>query len=77
MNSKSIFCSAGLSNKKAAARWRPLKSKNSKDAIIDATGPVIGQARHITVDRLIYVSPEQYAGLKISERTNWHGSSAD
>ena len=36
--------------------------------IIDATGPVIGQARHIAVDRLIYISPEQYANLKISER---------
>jgi len=42
--------------------------KEPKDIIIDAAGPVIGQGRDITIDRIIYVSPSQYTKLKISER---------
>ena len=40
----------------------------SRDLIIDSTGPVVGQSRHIPIDRIIYVAPEQYAKLKISDR---------
>lgn len=42
--------------------------KDSKDLIIDATGPVVGQSRHIALDRIIYIAPEQYLRLKISDR---------
>jgi len=42
--------------------------KDLRDLIIDAAGPVVGQGRHITIDRIIYVSPEHYTKLKISER---------
>ena len=42
--------------------------KDSKDLIIDASGPVVGQNRHIIIDRIIYVAPEQYTKLKISDR---------
>lgn len=46
----------------------PNMEKESKDLIIDASGPVIGQGRQITIDRIIYISPDQYAKLKISDR---------
>jgi hypothetical protein len=46
----------------------PFETENHKDIIIDAYGPVIGRGRHIEIDRLIYVAPEQFTQLKISER---------
>ncbi|OQA02770.1 MAG: phosphoenolpyruvate synthase [Planctomycetes bacterium ADurb.Bin401] len=46
----------------------PQTLKDLKDTIIDATGPVIGRGRHIAIDRIIYVAPEQYIKLKISDR---------
>ncbi len=46
----------------------PNMEKESKDLIIDALGPVVGQSRHIIIDQIIYISPEQYIKLKISDR---------
>lgn len=57
-----------LEQKGGGAMTDPQIPKTSKDLIIDAAGPVIGQARHISIDRLIYVCPEQFMKLKISER---------
>ncbi|HAL45252.1 MAG: hypothetical protein A2Y12_11215 [Planctomycetes bacterium GWF2_42_9] len=46
----------------------PDELKNLKDVVIDASGPVIGRARHIEIEKLIYVDPEQFTKLKISDR---------
>lgn len=46
----------------------PETLKDLKDVVIDANGPVIGRGRHIAIDRVIYVAPDQYIKLKISDR---------
>jgi len=57
-----------LEQKEGGAIVNPDMDKKSKDLIIDAAGPVIGQSRHISIDQIIYISPEQYTKLKISDR---------
>jgi len=57
-----------LEQKEGGTIINPRMEKDSKDLIIDSAGPVIGQGRQITIDRIIYVSPEQYTKLKISDR---------
>lgn len=57
-----------LEQKGGGAITNPDMEKESKDLIIDANGPVVGQSRHIAIDRIIYVAPEQYTKLKISDR---------
>jgi hypothetical protein len=57
-----------LEQKEGGTIINPDMNKKSKDLIIDATGPVIGQSRHISIDQIIYISPEQYTKLKISDR---------
>ncbi|MFA5291687.1 MAG: PEP/pyruvate-binding domain-containing protein [Phycisphaerae bacterium] len=57
-----------LEQKEGGTIIDPHMEKDSKDLIIDAAGPVIGQGRQITIDRIIYISPEQYTKLKISDR---------
>lgn len=57
-----------LEQKGGSALTNPEMEKESKDLIIEASGPVIGQSSDITIDRIIYVAPEQYTKLKISDR---------
>jgi len=40
----------------------------SQDLVIDVKGPVIGPSRCITIDRLIYVDPDDYGQLSIRDR---------
>ena len=39
-----------------------------EDLIIKASGPVIGQSREVIIEQIIYVSPDEYLKLKISDR---------
>jgi hypothetical protein len=57
-----------LEHKGGGAIIDPAMKKESKDLIIDASGPVVGQNRNIIIDQVIYISPEQYTKLKISDR---------
>jgi pyruvate, water dikinase len=57
-----------LEQKGGGSLTSPYDMKDLKDIIIDASGPVIGRGRHIEIDRLIYIAPEQFTKLKISDR---------
>ncbi|MEN6384573.1 MAG: PEP/pyruvate-binding domain-containing protein [Phycisphaerales bacterium] len=57
-----------LEQKGGGALTSPYEMGDLKEVIIDASGHVIGCGRHIEIDRLIYIAPEQFAKLKISER---------
>jgi hypothetical protein len=57
-----------LEQKGGGTLANPDEFKNLKDIIIDASGPVIGSGRHIEIEKLLYVDPEQFTKLKISER---------
>ena len=39
-----------------------------EDLVFDVKGPVIGPSRHVIIDRLVYVSPNAYGELSISQR---------
>ncbi len=46
----------------------PTTTIKTQDLIIEAWGPVIGQSRQETVEQIIYVVPDEYLKLKISDR---------
>ncbi|MFW6286411.1 MAG: PEP/pyruvate-binding domain-containing protein, partial [Candidatus Sumerlaeota bacterium] len=46
----------------------PPENLPAEDIVIDSTGPVIGQSRVQTIDRVIYVVPSVYGVLAVKER---------
>ena len=52
----------GKAGARPPARIRP------EDLILEAHGAVIGQSRHIALDRLVYVTPSRYGQLPIAQR---------
>jgi pyruvate, water dikinase len=46
----------------------PTTTIKPQDLMIEAWGPVIGQSRQETLDQIIYVVPDEYLKLKISDR---------
>ncbi|MGB8227423.1 MAG: PEP/pyruvate-binding domain-containing protein [Sedimentisphaerales bacterium] len=57
-----------LEMKGEGATADPTATINPQDVIIEAWGPVIGQSRQETLDQIIYVVPDEYLKLKISDR---------
>ena len=57
-----------LEMKGGGATIDPTTVIRPEDLIIKASGPVIGQSREVTVEQVIYVSPDEYLKLKISDR---------
>lgn len=46
----------------------PTGELKPENLVMDACGPVIGQSRQLIIDRVIYVVPDEYLKLKISDR---------
>ncbi len=57
-----------LEMKGEGATTDPTATIKPQDFIIEAFGPVIGQSRQETLDQIIYVVPDEYLKLKISDR---------
>ena len=46
----------------------PTTALKPENLVMDASGPVIGQSRLLSIDSVIYVVPDEYLKLKISDR---------
>lgn len=46
----------------------PEPDADPQDIILDVQGPVIGPSRCVTIDRLVYIDPDEYGQLSIRER---------
>jgi hypothetical protein len=57
-----------LEMKGEGATADPTTTIKPQDIIIEAWGPVIGQSRQELLDQIIYVVPDEYLKLKISDR---------